>query len=142
MSPQAAKIIKNSYTKSEAWTQLEEERLSIQKNGKDDVLSKVEQEIDQVPELVIFTAGELSEEQKKEVGQKARELFGRNLPAGRQGIFLDFKVNPALLAGAAVSFGGEYRDYSLKAKFEEKKEEIQEIYKKFLITNDQRPITK
>lgn len=81
--------------------------------------------IDKARELVIYTAQELTPEQVKMVGTKARELFGQDL-------FFDFRVDPSLLAGASLAFDGEYRDYSLKGVFEKKKEEIHQIYKKIL----------
>ncbi len=67
-------------------------------------------------ELVIFVAGELPEREILRIKKK--------LP----GIKVRFKVDPSLIGGAALAWNGQYKDYSLKARFEEHKKELQQIY--------------
>lgn len=104
------------------WPKEEEALLSgIGKDEVETVFSRAEEELKNMESLVIYTAVDLPEEFAVRVGKKARELFGPK-------IILDFKVDGQILGGAALSFKGQYKDYSLRAKFEEKKEEVEEIY--------------
>ena len=41
-------------------------------------------------------------------------------------------VDPRLIAGAALVWKGVYRDYSLRAKLEQKRQELLEEFRKFL----------
>lgn len=149
MSTKLAKdIAKNSFTKQQALAQLAELRVVAQEHffagkdwskddeslssgiSKDDIdaaFSRAEEELRDTESVVVYTALELPEATAEQVGRTARVLF--DAP-----ILLDFKVDPALLGGAALSFRGQYKDYSLRARFEEKekKEEIQKIYQKYL----------
>jgi len=45
---------------------------------------------------------------------------------------IELKVDPSLIAGAALTYGGNYRDYSLKAKIAENRNVIIEDVKKGL----------
>ena len=47
-------------------------------------------------------------------------------------LLLDIKIDPNLIAGTALSWKGVYKDYSLKAKIEEKRNEIAQGFKRFL----------
>ncbi len=62
----------------------------------------------------------------KQIGSFARTNF--NSPS----LLLDIKIDPALIAGTALSWKGVYRDFSLRAKLEEEKAEIAEGFKRFL----------
>lgn len=84
-----------------------------------------QKEIQTVPELVIFSAFPVTDEIFADLARKSRQLFGKNL-------FIDLKVDPALLGGAALVWKGQYKDYSLKAKFEEQKEVLKGVYEQFI----------
>lgn len=86
---------------------------------------EVEKEIKKVRELVIFSAIELPDDIIDNLGRKARALFGKDL-------FIEVKVDTGLIGGAALVWKGRYRDYSLKAKFEEKKDILEGIYDQFI----------
>ena len=68
---------------------------------------------------------EPDEDALNQIGTFARKIFDPT-------IILDIKLNPNLIAGAALVWKGIYRDYSLRTKIEEKKPEILEGFKKFL----------
>lgn len=116
------------FTKREAIKALQDEQMANPENylGEKalDYLGR-QKEIEEAGELVIYTANQLTPDQLAVVGKKARELFGEEL-------FLDCRVDTSLIAGAAVSIGGQYRDYSLKMKLAEAKGKIREIYKDLL----------
>lgn len=109
----AGTVTASCFTKQDARAKLEELELLAQKEAQDLAeFSKARVEIEAAPELTIFLARELPDEALVKMGQKARALFGDQL-------FLDFKVDRELLGGAALVWKGKYRDYSLRAKFEE-----------------------
>lgn len=83
------------------------------------------EEIESRPELTIYLTFEPSDEEISVIGKEARALFGQNL-------FLTFKLDTALLGGAALAYGGIYKDYSLAAKFSEKEEELRNLWQKRL----------
>lgn len=78
-----------------------------------------------MPVLLIYIAFEADDQTIYQIGMNLKKSFTSIT-------LFDIKVNPALIAGCALSFGGIYRDYSLKAKIEDKKSEILESFKKFL----------
>lgn len=150
MNTLTTRIITDNYTKQQAISVLAELSLAAQKyffgDGKlddwqkkllgevkkddvDKVFKLAEKEINSCPELIVYLAFEPSSEMVEKIGRMARKLF-KGLAAA--GLFLDFKLDSGIIGGAAISFGGVYRDYSLRAKFEEKKEELREIYRKRL----------
>lgn len=61
-----------------------------------------------------------------QIGSFARKTF--NAPS----LLLDIKLDPHLIAGAALSWKGVYKDYSLRSQLALKKRELWEEFKKFL----------
>lgn len=114
----------NTFTKKDARKALEDEQLKNSANfvgKKADKYQEEERKIEKSREIVIYTAQEMGEETRELIGIKARELFGL-------GFYFDFRTDSSLIAGAALAFNGQYKDYSLRQKFEEQKEEIHKIY--------------
>lgn len=114
MSSLTNKIISENFTRERALTVL---------NSKN--TEGGEKEIEKVRELVICSAFPLSVEAIENLCRKARKLFNQEL-------FIDVKVDPGLIGGAALVWKGRYRDYSLKAKFEEKQDILTGIYDQFI----------
>src|SRR5574340_853235 len=131
----AGQIIDQCFTRQEALARLEELKEESEKEffgeKKSDpgeaieVFNKASEDLSKVPELVVYVSLALPLESRGQLGKKAREILG-------QRFFLDFKVDPDLWGGAALAWQGQYRDYSLKRRFEEKKEQLGEIYNRFL----------
>lgn len=99
-----------------------------QKFNKDNVyqiFSNLDKEIAKLPTLTILLTFEPDDTILSNLGTFARNMFG--LP-----LMLDIKFDPRLIAGAVLIWKGVYRDYSLRAKIEEKKVVISESFKKFL----------
>lgn len=106
-----------------------EEKFFNKKTAKDEDLDKPFDQaaaaLEKVPELVVYTAVELRPEVQQKLGKKAREIFDTDF-------FIDFKVDPDLLGGAALAWQGQYNDYSLRAQFEEKEAEVKALWQKKL----------
>ena len=75
--------------------------------------------------LTIYLTFEPDDAAISQISTFARKNFGESL-------LLDTKLDPNLIAGAALSWKGVYRDYSLRAKIDQRKGEILESFKKFL----------
>lgn len=146
MSPLAEKIVQQNVSKQAAlaglaelkmvaqehffsnreWTGEEAQLLSgIDKDNLEAVFAEAEKELAGTESLIIYVALDLPEVAVAQIGAKARELFGSET-------MLEFRIEPALLGGAALAWKGQYQDYSLRAKFEEKKEGIAKIYTNYL----------
>lgn len=79
-----------------------------------------------LPKLTIYLPFEATDNLCLQIGSYARKTFGK------PNIILDTKYDPALVAGCALVWNGIYRDYSLRARVEERKEEILAGFKKYL----------
>lgn len=100
-----------------------------QKFNKDNVyeiFSGLEKEMENLKILNLYLSFEPDEVTANQIGSVARRTF--NLPA----LLLDIKVDPNLIAGTALVWKGVRRDYSLKAKLEEKRQELSEEFRRFL----------
>ncbi len=95
-------ILQTCFTKHQALNKLEELKDLKEKKIYADEVKKMES-------LVIFTAIPLPEEQIPVLGNFVRKKFPKIS-------FIDLKVDPTLIGGAALGWKGEYRDYSLKKK--------------------------
>lgn len=100
-----------------------------QKFSKDNayqIFSGLEMEISKIKTLTIYLTFEPDETTLSQIGVYARKTF--NSPA----LLLDIRLDPNLIAGTALVWKGVYKDYSLRAKIESRKEEILQGFKKFL----------
>ena len=89
------------------------------------IFSDLEAKIAQSPKLLVYIPFTAPYQTVAQIGQFIRSLFGKDL-------LFDTKFNPDLIAGCAISWHGVYRDYSLRAKIDQRKGEILESFKKFL----------
>lgn len=89
------------------------------------IFADLENNIKALQPLVVYLSFETDDSSTSQIGIFARKIFGSML-------LLDTKFDPNLIAGVALSFKGIYRDYSLRAKIEERKAEILEEFKKYL----------
>lgn len=85
----------------------------------------IEAQISKLPILIIYLPFEATDSANLQIGSYLRISYQRI-------ILLDPKFDPDLIAGCACVWNGVYRDYSLRAKIEERKGEILESFKKFL----------
>lgn len=89
------------------------------------VFADLESQLNKLPILNIYLTFEPDQSTISSIGARSRKLFGSTL-------LLDIKFDPSLIAGAALVWKGIYKDYSLRAKIEEKKTEILTGFKKYL----------
>lgn len=99
---------------------------SINHDNVYDVFEDLEKRVNSMPVLIIYLTFEPDEVILAQIGEMARKTFSQ------LNLLLDIKYDPRLLAGAALSWKGVYRDYSLRARIEERKQVILESFKKFM----------
>ncbi len=85
----------------------------------------IEEAVHTLPVLTVYLTFEPNENSLYQIGSFVRKLYATSL-------LLDIKLDLNLLAGCAFVWKGVFRDYSLRAKLEEKKPEIINNFKKFL----------
>lgn len=88
-------------------------------------LLKLEQEATKIEPLILYLAFEPDEKQIKELGIWTRQNIN---PA----IILDIKYNPELIAGAAIVWKGNFRDYSLRYTIDQNKQQILTSFRGYL----------
>lgn len=89
------------------------------------VFDQLEKSVKAIEPLVLYLPYELPEETITEIGQKLREDYGNNF-------LMDIQINPALIAGAAISFKGIFRDYSVKQNILDNKKAILATFRKYI----------
>lgn len=88
------------------------------------IFTKLEEEIKLKPILTMYLTFEPDQSTTSQIGTSVRKNFGP--------VLLDIKFDPNLIAGTALVWKGIYKDFSLKSKIEQRKEEIIQSFKKFL----------
>lgn len=91
-----------------------------------EMFSSFDSQMAKLPILTMYLTFEPDDATLNQISAFARKTFGVPL------LLLDIKLDPHLIAGASLSWKGILRDYSLRAKLTEKKEEILQGFKKFL----------
>lgn len=89
------------------------------------VFSDIDNKITKIDVLTMYLPFEITQKDANDLGLKTRIILGKIL-------LLDIKYNPSLIAGTALVFKGIYKDYSLKARIDQKKSDILQSFKKFL----------
>lgn len=87
------------------------------------IFSLPEKTLRAIEPVVLYLPFELPEEGIKKIVGKLRE--GDN-----KSCLIEIKYDPSLLAGCAISYKGNYKDYSLRAKLAEKRRELEIIVEK------------
>lgn len=89
------------------------------------VFDNLEKSIKGLEPLVIYLPYELPEEQITEIGQKLRSDYGKNF-------LMDIQIDPSLIAGAALSYKGIYKDTSVKQKIMDQRKEVLAEFRKYI----------
>lgn len=95
------------------------------KDNLSQIFSELEAKINQIQTLIIYIPFESNDEIAKAISTKIKETFQKQ-------ILLDIKLDPGLIGGCALSFKGIYKDFSIRARIEEKKSELSKNFKQFL----------
>lgn len=90
-----------------------------------EILTETEDKIKKLAPLIIYLPFPVNDQSEVQIGSYMRKLFPN--------IYLfDPKFDPNLIAGCAFSWKGVLKDYSLRARVEEKKAEVLSGFKKYL----------
>lgn len=89
------------------------------------LFEKIEKQIDALNLLIVYLPIELPDKEIPMLGKKVRLMFN-------QVSLIEIKLDPTLIAGCALIFGGLYKDYSIRSKIQEKRMEILSTLKGFL----------
>lgn len=90
-----------------------------------DTFNQLEKEIKKIQPLIIYFPFEVTHKDFTPVGQYLRKTYGKNFLA-------EIKVDPTLIAGTAFVWKGIYKDYSIRKKISENREEILTSLKSFI----------
>lgn len=99
---------------------------SFNRSNSTELFTKLNNDIKALSTLTIYLAFEINSQIEENLGKKAREVFDN------PHLLLDIKYDPSLIAGASLVWNGIYRDFSLKARIEEREVVILSSFKKFL----------
>lgn len=91
-----------------------------------DIFSAIEKTGSNLPILTLYLPFEPNEATQNQLGTMTRTAF--NFPT----LLLDIKLDPNLIAGPALSWKGIYKDYSLRAKLAEKRQDLSKEFRRFL----------
>lgn len=112
----------------EAWLNSLPQEL-LKKFNKDNIykiFEELEANLPKLTTLTLYLTFEPDEKPLSQIGEYARKTFNN------KSLLLDIKYDPKLIAGAALSFKGVYRDYSVRSRIDERKVVILDSFKKFL----------
>ncbi len=94
----------------------------INKDNIDQIFADLEKETKNIKSLVVFIPTEFPSQTVKDITNKLRIDYGPNF-------LIDLKIDPNLIAGCSLVWNGIYKDYSLRAKINESREDILSILK-------------
>lgn len=89
------------------------------------LLSELDQQLSQIQPLVIYIPFDMPEEEIDKLGIWMREKISPS-------IVFEIKYDGNLIGGAALSWKGIYKDYSIRSRIEADKQRVIESMKKFL----------
>ena len=99
--------------------------LKLTKENFSDTFAALEEKAQNIHSLIIFVPVLLPDTEIDTLGEKIRIDYGNNF-------VIDIRLDPGLIGGAALAWGGIYKDYSIKERIKEKKESIIETFQKYI----------
>lgn len=97
-----------------------------------DTFTQLEVAAKEINPLTIFLSVDMSNDYIAQIGQRCRKLFARLPDRQGQRFLIDIKLDPGLIAGCSLVWGGVMKDYSIRAKIEENKQVILQSFKRSL----------
>ncbi|MDD2823557.1 MAG: F0F1 ATP synthase subunit delta [Candidatus Daviesbacteria bacterium] len=85
----------------------------------------LEKEIKAIEPLILYLPYELPDEEVAQIGTKLRADYGKKF-------LMEITIDPSLIAGCALSFRGIYKDYSVKQKITDNKQEILAAFRQYV----------
>ncbi|MBI2039902.1 hypothetical protein HYT18_02420 [Candidatus Microgenomates bacterium] len=95
------------------------------KDNVEEIFSRLEAEIKKEQLLYLYLPFVAGNQVVSQIGGQIRHIFEKV-------VLFEIRFDPSLIAGCAISWKGVYRDYSLRAKIDQRKGEILQSFKKFL----------
>lgn len=89
------------------------------------IFENIEEEILKISPLVVYIPFEMPAENLSEFGSYLKGSFGSK-------ILFELRYDPTLIAGCALVWKGQLKDYSLRARISESKKEIFSTFKSYL----------
>ena len=89
------------------------------------IFAYLESQANQIVPLTIYISFQMPDAEKLRMGKWIRDNYGPNF-------FFDLKIDPYLIASCALVWKGIYKDYSIRKKIEDRKEEIISSLKSFI----------
>jgi hypothetical protein len=86
---------------------------------------EAEKAIKEIQPLTVFLPFEIPPEEAARLGNTLRRSYGNNF-------LLEIKLDPSLIAGAAFTINGMYKDYSLRKRIDDNRQQILEAIKEHL----------
>ena len=99
---------------------------SVTKDTITQVFTDVEEESEKLPFLSVFIPIDLPADEIDRLARSIREDYGKN------SLILDLRIDPLLIAGCALAWGGVYRDYSIRQSIQNRKDEIIASFRKYI----------
>lgn len=90
-----------------------------------EIFEKMETEVKAIEPLVLYLPYELPEEEINQIGTTLRKDYGPKF-------LIEISIDPNLIAGCALSYKGIYKDYSVRQKITDNKQEILAIFKNYV----------
>lgn len=90
-----------------------------------DIFKQLEEQTKLITPLIIYIPADLPEEEIAKLSTNLRQNYGQNT-------IMDIKLDPTLLAGCALVWKGVYKDYSLRAKIAEEKDQVLTVFKQYV----------
>lgn len=88
-------------------------------------LSKLEAEFKKLKVLTVYVPFEIPDTEANQLGQWLRQTIGETM-------MFEVRIDPDLIGGAAFSWKGVYKDYSLRQTISERRSEILETFKGYV----------
>lgn len=86
---------------------------------------QIEQSIKKITPLIIYLPFEIPQGEVVRVGMKLRQDYGKHF-------LVEFRIDPNLIAGPAFVWNSIYKDYSVRSRIEQNRQQILDIIKGYL----------
>jgi hypothetical protein len=108
----------------QAWLDKNVDLTTVSEKNIKEVVAELETQASKTPTLELFLPFHIPPAEFEKVARKVRSDFGT--------LLLNVKLDPALIAGAALAWRGIYKDYSLRKKLKDQQERMKTLAKKYL----------
>ena len=88
------------------------------------IMTKLEEKVTNLTPIVIFLPILLPPDEIDNLGRGLRRVYGK-------GVFMELRLDPLLIAGAALAWKGVYKDYSLRQKIRDNQDAIVKSFAKY-----------